>query len=356
MNKKLAFSIVTLAMILMVSQVSAVNQMYMFPMDEQLTGAHYNRSLFLPGYSEYTDPSYSYFPDINHDGTVNIIDIADCSNRFGAECGDPDYCEKCDLILDCIIDIRDISLLSQHFGEASSWCARAHNASFCQWRTISAQQGRTMGGDQHQKFRIGFTESGSSQGDWIAIYPMYPLPENKYFVEAKVKIKDRTAYWDWLYPWCNSYQVPLLAMGLNFHWQYAEYDPWPYIVWSDFDNPNPYAGSRGIYNDIYFDFSLWKNFEWQHELGIGANWGDVAGRYDHDFHFCYVGGQVLTLNEWIVITVDVGKVWNEMMNYANYWWYWKDFFAFRLRGFELYLESSGASTVAQVEYIDFYLT
>ncbi|UCG36739.1 MAG: hypothetical protein JSV64_00185 [Candidatus Bathyarchaeota archaeon] len=59
-----------------------------------------------------------YLCDLNNDGDVNIFDIVEAANAYGAEPGDGNWNPSADLIQDGLIDIFDIVLMASHYLKA----------------------------------------------------------------------------------------------------------------------------------------------------------------------------------------------------------------------------------------------
>jgi hypothetical protein len=55
-------------------------------------------------------------PDINHDGWVNILDLADASGHFGTSQGSPNFKPEDDIIVDGSINIQDLATVAFWFG------------------------------------------------------------------------------------------------------------------------------------------------------------------------------------------------------------------------------------------------
>ena len=56
-------------------------------------------------------------PDVNGDGTVNIVDISQVAAAFGYSTGDLLYRPECDLNSDGLVNILDLSTVAKKFGE-----------------------------------------------------------------------------------------------------------------------------------------------------------------------------------------------------------------------------------------------
>jgi len=59
---------------------------------------------------------YERTPDVEHDGAVNILDVATCALANGSHPGDSKWNMNCDLNNDGVVDIADISYISFYFG------------------------------------------------------------------------------------------------------------------------------------------------------------------------------------------------------------------------------------------------
>ena len=89
--------------------------------------AQYNISAvvsIIPEETDTTDNTLSYgtisvlwLGDINHDGKVDMRDIATIARGFGSHKGEPRYDPKCDLNNDGKIDMRDIAPAAKNFGK-----------------------------------------------------------------------------------------------------------------------------------------------------------------------------------------------------------------------------------------------
>ena len=69
---------------------------------------------YIPGVSN-NPCSFQRTPDINHDGMVNILDIAACAFAFGSRPTNPRWNVNCDLNNDGAVDISDIASMALFF-------------------------------------------------------------------------------------------------------------------------------------------------------------------------------------------------------------------------------------------------
>jgi hypothetical protein len=55
--------------------------------------------------------------DVNHDGKVDILDLALVAKAFGSKPGDPNWNPDADVYPDGLIDIRDMAIVAKNFGK-----------------------------------------------------------------------------------------------------------------------------------------------------------------------------------------------------------------------------------------------
>jgi hypothetical protein len=70
------------------------------------------------GIPEFT--SYDVWPDINHDGSIGILDGIAFANHFFSFLGSPAYSPSCDFNADSCVDTFDLAILEADFGKDSS--------------------------------------------------------------------------------------------------------------------------------------------------------------------------------------------------------------------------------------------
>ncbi len=55
--------------------------------------------------------------DVNHDNSINILDLVIVGNAFGSTLGDPDWDERADIKEDGVINIFDLSIVGKYYGD-----------------------------------------------------------------------------------------------------------------------------------------------------------------------------------------------------------------------------------------------
>jgi len=92
------------------------------PFEITATDSYGNQGVVLPDFTDIynvntIDVTVSIIGDVDHDGDVDLSDLAALLGAYGTSCGDPNYNPDADLDDDCDVDLSDLAALLGHYGQ-----------------------------------------------------------------------------------------------------------------------------------------------------------------------------------------------------------------------------------------------
>jgi hypothetical protein len=125
----------------------------------------------------------------------------------------------------------------------------------------------------------------------VTFYRRFPIPENKFFFNAKVKVLQRN----------------YTTFGSN-EWAYANIAPQFTFAYDDKNYDDPDKWSRVAINvEIILSQAKWDKETKTLTHTDNAKW-IFESPWDGDYHICIVVGKITELNKWYVFKVDMKNV------------------------------------------------